>query len=69
MLIKGFLSTDDNRGAAFSAEVLHKGIVSKPSGHKHALRNNRRKRKVCDRCSNDRDAYNLRGKVNRTRQG
>lgn len=37
-------STDGNRGAAFSAEVLRKGIADRPNCHNDAVRSSRRGR-------------------------
>ena len=45
-------STDGNRGAAFSAEVLRKGIADRPNCHNDAVRSSRRGRTDDDRCSN-----------------
>ena len=37
-------STDGNRGAAFSAEVLRKGIADRSNCHNDAVRSSRRRR-------------------------
>lgn len=43
-------STDGNRGAAFSAEVLRKGIADRSNCHNDAVRSSRRRRTDDDRC-------------------
>ena len=48
-------SADGNRGAAFSAEVLRKGIADRSNCHNDAVRS-RRRRTDDDRCSNGRGA-------------
>ena len=50
------VSTDGNRGAAFSAEVLRKGIADRSNCHNDAVRSSRRRRTDDDRCSNGRGA-------------